>query len=126
MTKILFALTLLFATQLHANSKEISGEVILSKGVTLKPGGVLFVIAKKTGVPMPVAVLRVPEPKFPYKFSIGEKNAMAPGTAFDGPFTITARYSPSGDAMDKSGPEGLEAKPVAVGTSSLRIEMKAK
>ena len=53
-------------------------------------------------------------------------NAMVPGTPFAGPFTITARYSQSGDAMDKSGPEGTVSKPVAVGTSNLKIELKGK
>lgn len=119
-------LPLLFATQLHAAAPEISGEVTLAKGATVKPGGILFVIAKKPGVAMPSAVLRVPEPKFPYKFSIGAKDAMAPGTPFDGPFTVAARYSPSGDALDKTGPESGDGKPVTVGTAGLKIEMKAK
>jgi hypothetical protein len=122
--QMLFALSVAF--QVHATPSEISGQVSLAKGAALKPGGILFIFAKKAGIPMPAAVLRVPDPKLPYKFSIGAQNAMAPGTPFDGPFTITARYSPSGDAMDKSGPEGSAAKPVAVGTENLKIEMKAK
>jgi hypothetical protein len=116
----------LFSFQIHATPGEISGEVSVAKGVSLKPGGILFIFAKKAGNPMPAAVLRISDPKLPLKFSIGEKNAMSPGTPFDGPFTITARYSPSGDAMDKSGPEGTEAKPLTVGTSNVKIEMKAK
>ena len=75
---------------------------------------------------MPAAVLRIPDPKLPLKFSLSAKNAMVAGTPFDGPFTITARYSPGGDVMDKSGPEGIQAKPVAVGTADLKIELKAK
>lgn len=122
--QILFSLAL--ALQTHANPGEISGEVSLAKGLSLKPGGVLFIFAKSAGNPMPAAVLRVADPKLPYKFSLSEKNAMAPGTPFTGPFTITARYSPNGDAMDKSGPEGSEAKPVAIGATSVKIEMKAK
>lgn len=104
----------------------VSGEVTLAKGVQLKPGGVLFIFAKKSGNPMPAAVLRIPDPKLPLKFSLSGKNAMVPGTPFDGPFTITARYSPRGDVMDKSGPEGVQSKPVAVGTTDLKIELKAK
>lgn len=107
-------------------STDISGEVTLAKGVTLKPGGVLYVFAKRPGVPMPVAVLRVPEPKLPYKFSVSEKNILTPGTPFDGPFIITARFSPSGDAMDKSGVEGSVNEPVKVGKSDLKIELKGK
>lgn len=111
---------------LQTFAKEISGEVSLAKGAALKPGGVLFIFAKKSGTPMPTAVLRIPDPKIPYKFTLSEKNAMVPGTPFDGPFTITARHSPNGDAMDKSGPEGSLAKPVAVGTKNVKIEMKPK
>ena len=122
--KILIAILILFSLQTFA--KEISGEVSLAKGAALKPGGVLFIFAKKPGTAMPAAVLRITDPKLPYKFSLSEKNAMAPGTPFDGPFTITARHSPNGDAMDKSGPEGSLAKPVAVGTKNVKVEMKPK
>lgn len=118
--------SVLFAFQIHASTPTISGEITLAKGASLKPGGVLFVFARKQGMPMPAAVLRVPEPKLPYKFILSEKNAMTPGTSFEGPFTITARYSPSGDAMDKSGPEGIGSKPVAVGSSNVKIEMQPK
>ena len=122
--KILITILILCSLKTFAN--EISGEVSLAKGTALKPGGVLFIFAKKSGTQMPAAVLRIPDPKLPYKFTLSEKNAMAPGTPFDGPFTVTARHSPNGDAMDKSGPEGSLAKPVAVGTKNIKIEMKAK
>lgn len=114
------------STFAHAATSEISGEVTVAKGATIKPGGALFVMAKEPGKPMPVAVLRVVEPKFPYKFTLSEKNTMMPGTPFTGSFLITARYSPTGDAMDKTGPEGTEAKPVAVGSKNVKIEMKGK
>lgn len=119
-------ITLMFVVQVHAAPTEISGEVSLAKGVMLKPGGILFIFAKKAGNPMPAAVLRVPDPKLPYKFTIGAQNAMVPGTPFDGPFTMTARYSPSGDVMDKSGFEASAKNSVSVGTTNLKIEMKAK
>lgn len=124
--KTLFLLALLFGLQTQASKGEISGEVTLAKGVSLKPGGVLFVFAKKTGVPMPAAVLRVADPKLPYRFTLSGKNAMAPGTPFDGPFIVTARFSASGDAMDKTGPEGTLTEPVPVGTSNVKLELKAK
>ncbi len=122
--KYIIALLLLMPSYVLA--AEISGEVSLAKGASLNPGGILFIFAKKEGNPMPAAVLRIPDPKLPYKFKLSEKNAMSPGTPFDGPFTITARFSPSGDAMDKSGPEGSLTKPVAVGSKNVKIEMKAK
>jgi len=123
MIHFLSALCLFF--QVYAGSNEISGEVALSSGTALKTGGILFVIAKNPGSPMPVAVLRVPNPKFPFKFTLRAENAMVPGTPFTGPFLINARYSPTGNAMDKSGPEGVEPKPVAVGRTDVKIELKA-
>lgn len=122
--KSLFAFALLVVFSGAAFASEISGEVRLAQGVSLKPGGVLFVFARKADNPMPAAVVRVPSPKFPHKFSLSAKNAMMPGTPFDGPFLVVARYSPSGDVMDKSGPEGSEVKPVEVGTKNLKIELK--
>ena len=83
-------------------------------------------IAKNPGVPMPVAVLRIPNPKFPLKFKMGADEAMVPGTPFKGPFAITARFSATGDAMDKSGPEAVVSTPVKVGTSNLKLELFPK
>jgi cytochrome c-type biogenesis protein CcmH len=122
----LLLLALLFSIPAFASTGEISGDVNLAKGVALSTSGVLFVFAKKSGNPMPVAVVRFPNPKFPVHFTLSEKNAMTPGTPFTGPFSITARYSPSGNAMDKSGPEGTEPKPVEVGRSDLKLDLKAK
>lgn len=119
-------IAILLSLQVYAGPAEISGEVALAKGVTLKPGGVLFIFAKSAGVPMPAAVIRIQDPKPPLKFSLSSKNAMAPGTPFEGPFIITARYAQSGDAMDKTGPEGSTSKPVPVGTENLKIELKSK
>lgn len=122
----LLTLALLTTAPTFAATDEISGEVTVAKGVTIPPGGALFVMAKEPGKPMPVAVVRIVEPKFPFKFSLSSKNAMVAGTAFKGTYLVTARFSPTGDAMDKSGPQGTEAKPVAVGRSDVKIELKAK
>lgn len=110
----------------NASAGEISGEVTVAKTAKIPSGGALFVMAKEAGKPMPIAVVRIVSPKFPYKFVLSEKNSMMPGAPFNGPYLITARFSPTGDAMDKSGPEGTEPKPVAVGAKDVKIEMKAK
>lgn len=119
-------LSLVLGLQSYAASPSISGEVNLEKGLTLPAGGALFIIAKEGGKPMPVAVVRVVEPKFPHKFSISGDNAMMAGAPFNGPFTITARFSPSGDAMDKSGPEAAAPGSIKVGTANLKLELKPK
>ena len=120
--KLLLALLISFSV--HAGPADISGEVTLAKGVMVKPGGVLFVFARAGEKGMPAAVLRIADPKFPMKFSLSEKNAMAPGTPFTGTFFITARYTVSGDAMDKSGPSGITPKAISVGAEKVKIEIK--
>ena len=110
-------------------SQVISGTITVAAGLeqAMVPNGVLFIFAKKLGGPgtPPAAVLRIPQPKFPYAFSLSAANAMMPGTPFDGPFTITARYSPSGDAMDKSGPEGQDTRAnIKPGQKDVKIELK--
>ncbi len=111
-------------------AKEISGTVTISKAAEAKltADGTLFIFAKAAGAAggPPAAVLRIAQPKFPVTFSLSEKNAMMPGSPFTGPFAVVARYSPTGDAMDKSGPQGTDAKHASVkpGAKDLKIELK--
>jgi len=127
MKAIALGLTLLLGSLAFA-ADDITGTVTLAKGVEAKPGGVLFVFAKSPGVAggPPLAVLRVADPKFPVKFELGAKNAMMPGTPFKGPFTVTARYSPSGDAIDKTGPQGVAKGEVKEGAKDVKIELTNK
>lgn len=128
------SLFLAFSVQAEPGAS-LSGEVTLSKGSesALTPNGTLFIFAKKAsqadtkGVP-PLAVLRIPSPKFPVKFSLSQENAMMAGTPFEGPFVVSARYSPSGDALDKSGPEGVtdSKKPLKAGAKNISIELKKR
>lgn len=114
--------------------KSVSGTITLQKGLESEiKGGTLFVFAKNAGSKagdgqMPIAVYRLPNPKFPAKFELSESNAMVPGTPFEGPFSIYARYSPTGDATDKSGPQGAseEKKAVKPGDKAVKIELKKK
>jgi hypothetical protein len=116
-----------------AGLKQVRGTVSLAKGVKITSGGTLFIFAKNAGTAAgngapPVAVLRIQEPKFPMNFTLTEQNTMIPGGAFDGPFSVYARYSNSGDALDKSGPQGTDkAHPsVKVGQTDVNIELTAK
>lgn len=116
--KIFILLSLLLANISFAES--ISGEVSL-KGVA--PKGVLFIFAKKFGgqMPLPLAVKKVVNPKFPVKFELSGKDAMVKGMPFKGPFTITARMSPSGDATDKSGMESSTKKAIELGAQNIKL-----
>lgn len=126
---ILLSSTLTFADA----KKSISGKITLAKGLEseMKPQGILFIFAKKaseanvSGTP-PLAVLRIPHPQFPLEFSLSAENAMMAGTAFEGPFVVSARYSPTGDALDKSGPQGMSdaKKKIKLGQTNIQIELK--
>lgn len=90
-----------------SNTNAVSGTVVLSKSLQsqMPSSGVLFVYARQFGLKAgpPTAVIRIANPKFPQSFQLSSENVMMPGTPFSGPFTLTAKFSPAGDAMQKSG-----------------------
>jgi hypothetical protein len=117
---------------------KVGGTVNLPKALekSLKPQGILFVFAKKAGPDSgpndhqpPLAVIKISAPKFPQAFVITPKNVMIPGTPFEGPFHVIARYAPNGDAMSSPDSlEGIDPKfPVAdLGNKNLQIQLQAK
>jgi hypothetical protein len=117
---------------------KVGGMVTLKKGLEKKltKNGVLYVFAKQAGPDSgpndrtpPVAVIRVERPTFPQAFVITQKNVMVPGSEFKGPLHVIARYSPNGDALNKSGAiEGLDPKfPSAdLGNKNLNIELNVE
>jgi hypothetical protein len=114
---------------------KVGGLVTLKKGLEKKltKNGVLYVFAKQAGPDSgpndrtpPVAVIRVANPTFPQAFVITQKNVMIPGAELKGPVHVIARYSPTGDALNKSGAiEGMDPKfPSAeLGNKNLNIEL---
>ena len=121
MKNLIVILIALFTMNTLASSIEGIVKYESSKKIT----GVLYIFAKnfKSKRPMPVAVKRIENPKFPVKFKLDKSNTMIPDTPFKGPFTITARISPSGSAMDKSGIEVKTDKPIKIGD---KIELSLK
>ena len=109
------------ACNIHA--KSLSGTVSI-KGKA--PKGTLYIFAKKFGgsMPMPLAVQKIESPKFPVKFTLDESKKMIPNLPFKGPFVIVARISPSGSAMDKSGIEVKNSKPISLGAKGIRLSLK--
>jgi hypothetical protein len=103
-----------------AFAQTISGEVSI-KGNT--PKGTLFIFAKKFNgqMPMPLAVKKIENPVFPVKFELSQKDAMMKQIPFEGPFTVTARLSPSGNAMDKSGLEVSTKKKIELGQKDIKL-----
>ncbi len=141
--KTFFYLSFLMITILsksaHAfTDPKVGGLVTLKKGLESKmtKTGILFVFAKQAGPDSgpndrtpPVAVIRIENPKFPQAFVLTQKNVMIPGSAFKGPLHVIARYSPTGDALNKSGAlEGIDPKnPSAeLGNKNLNIELNVE
>tara|TARA_B100001971_G_scaffold111191_1_gene102089 strand:+ start:29673 stop:30035 length:363 start_codon:yes stop_codon:yes gene_type:complete len=100
----------------------ISGVVDIKGDI---PKGVLYVFAKKfSGMPMPLAVKRIENPKFPLKFTLNDSDKMMKNMPFVGPFKVVARISPSGSATDKSGIEVSTTAPVEDGEKELKLVLK--
>jgi hypothetical protein len=83
-------------------------------------GGALYVIARNAKTNQVVAARRL-EASVPQRFEISGADAMPPGTPFDGPFKIIARWSQSGDAMPQPGDIEGVASDVAAGAKNLKI-----
>jgi len=67
------------------------------------PNALLFVIARRHGQVggPPLAVVRVPEPRFPVEFEIGQAQVMIPSLRFEGEIALSARLDGDGNAMTR-------------------------
>jgi len=105
-----------------ASTDAIVGTVTLAQSVTPPAieGAVLFVIARKTAG-APLAVARIPEPRFPQPFRIGSDNVMMAGAPLEGAIHLSARLSRSGSAgpAQPGDLEGDLPEPVAVGSAGV-------
>ncbi len=87
--------------------------------------GTLFIIARARGAVggPPLAVLRIPAPRFPLAFEIGPDQVMIPGMRFEGPISLTARLDGDGDAMTRDDSDPQTGTPVAVVPGTLGVEL---
>ena len=132
---VLFLSAMVFSAQAFIDPK-VGGVVTINKALekTLNPNGVLYIFAKQAGPDSnpadhtpPVAVIKIDHPKFPQAFVLTPKNVMVQGTEFKGPFHVIARFSQSGDAIDKNGAlEGFDPKfpSTDLGNKNLNIILK--
>lgn len=95
----------------------------------VEPADTVFVFARAhEGPKMPLAIRRIAVKDLPYRFTLDDSAAMAPGmviSAFD-QVVIGARVSRSGDAAPKPGDfQGLSA-PVKPGTGDIRVTIDAE
>jgi hypothetical protein len=115
-----------------AAAEPIRGRIELAPGLegALPADGVLFVIARPQGVSggPPLAVLRIPAPRFPLEFTIGPADVMIPSMRFEGSLSLTARLDADGNAMTRGEADlssTVEA-PVLPGASGVRLVLSER
>ncbi len=120
------------AAQEVPSGPPVTGQVTLGGGLAqsdVKADDVLFVMARKVapgGGPGPlVAVQRLTNVQFPTQFRLSSDDVMVPGSAFTGPFTITARLDRDGDPMTRTEADlyGAIDGPVNGGQSELALSL---
>ena len=86
-------------------------------------GAVLFLIARRGGAGPPLAVQRIPQPRFPLEFSIGPQDRMIQAIPFAGELELSARLDADGNAMSRQAGdlEGRASHPVEPGASGVAI-----
>lgn len=101
-------------------AKSISGTVKVKGKVV---SGTLYIFVKKYDgkMPMPLMVKKFESPKFPLEFSLSEADKMIKNLPLNGPFKVTARISPSGSAMDKSGVEATTKEAINLGDENIEL-----
>jgi len=109
-----------------AEAEPISGTVELSPELAdaAPSGAFLFVIARRGGGGPPLAVKRIPDPTFPFSFTLGPADRMIQQMPFEGPITLSARLDSDGDAISRAPGDLMGAAtggPVAPGATGIRI-----
>ena len=85
--------------------------------------GVLFVIARPGAAGPPLAVKRIPAPRFPLEFSIGPEDRMIQAMPFVGPLRVTARLDADGNATTRNPGDLQGAAPDSVSPGASDIEV---
>ncbi len=91
---------------------------------TLAPGDTVFVLARPvSGSRMPLAVARTTVSALPYRFTLDDSMAMAPGATISShaKVVVAARVSKSGNAMPQKGDIEGTSEPVSPGASGVKV-----
>jgi hypothetical protein len=86
-------------------------------------GAVLFVIARSGAAGPPLAVKRIPAPRFPLEFELGPDDRMLESVPFAGAMWLYARLDADGNATSRTPGDllGNLEQPVVPGTSGVEI-----
>ena len=114
--------------QAAAGKERITGTVNLTDALKsqVSPEDTVFVLARAAeGPKMPLAILRKQVKDLPVKFSLDDSMAMSPAmkmSNFD-QVVVVARVSKSGNAMPQPGDLMGMSKPLALGSSGIKISI---
>lgn len=109
-------------------AERITGTVALNAALKSQaaPEDALFVLVRAAqGPKMPLAVIRKQVKDLPLQFTLDDSMAMSPEmkmSSFD-QVIVVARISKSGDAISRPGDLQGMSKPIALGSSGIRIEI---
>jgi hypothetical protein len=101
----------------------IEGQVFLDdslRGKVPKGDHFLIISVRDLENPMPIAVLRVKNPKLPYHFKITGKHKLSHDRIMEGQVVLTARISPSDKAEVQKG-DLIGSTNALVGTRGVKI-----
>ena len=106
----------------------VSGRVTLDPALAARAGAndTVFVFARAASGPrMPLAVLRKQVKDLPFDFTLDDSMAMAPTAKISSQsqVVVSARISPSGDALPQAGDLAGQAAAVAPGTRSIALRI---
>jgi hypothetical protein len=109
----------------RATSGAIEGTLELAPDLVgrIPPRAVLYLIARTAQGGPPIAVVRITDPSFPMRFSIGPDNRMDQSMPFAGDIRISARVDTDGNAMTRSPGDlqGATEAPNAPGDRGVRL-----
>ena len=104
----------------------LTGTIRLNSDLSAQvdPQAVLYIIARKEIGP-PVAVKKLPSPKFPVSYSLSQADAMLPGTLFQGEIRLSARLDKDGNAgpLEAGDMTGARSQTIPVGSANADIEI---
>lgn len=109
-----------------AAGASLAGTVSLDPSLAAKaaPGDTVFILARPAeGSRMPLAIARVTVAQLPYRFTLDDSMAMAPGATISShaQITVVARVSKAGSATPQKGDIEGSIGPVAPGASGLKV-----
>jgi hypothetical protein len=111
-------------------AQTITGTIVLpaARKADVRKGDAMFLIARRSGGPpgpgSMLAVQRLQVEEFPMPFTLSNRDAMIPGTPFEGDIAITVRVDKDGDAITRrKGDVYGQASGVRVGSHDVRISL---